>query len=173
LVHVFWIVVAISLAAALYIAYLESPASVNQTNTIIPKQNLTITSNATTITQTVESTKPPTFPNYVILWGYIGASVYVLKTATTRLYKKTFKEEYTPHLIIRLFIGPALAIVIYFILVTGGFFGLTIDWSKVPQQSIQYVYAAVAFITGYFVNDIIEVLSTIVTSLFRFKPTEN
>ena len=79
MVHVLWIIVSVSLAVALYMAYIDSPIVTNQINAGVLKQNVTITSNATTTTQTVESTTPPVFPKYVILWGYIGASVYVLE----------------------------------------------------------------------------------------------
>ncbi len=170
--HAFWIIVSILLVLALYIAYAEA-----RTNQIvfsnIVSQNVTTIESPQNITTTVVSGPPeqsPTIPTYILIWGFIGSAVYALKTSTLKIRSGKFENRNIPHLTIRLFIGPAIAVVIFFILITGGFFGLTIDLTKVrPLQLLPYVYAAIAFLSGYFVNDIISVLSSIVTALFRFK----
>ena len=113
----------------------------------------------------------PIIPLFVIIWGYIGASVYVLRITTYHIGKKDFQNAYIPFHVIRLFIGPAFAIIIFFILFSGGFFGLTIDLTKVSPRYIQYVYAAIAFLTGYFVRRIIEILTNIVESIFHTTTT--
>ena len=77
-----------------------------------------------------------------------------------------------PFHVIRLFIGPAFAIIIFFILFSGGFFGLTIDLTKVSPRYIQYVYEAIAFLTGYFVRRIIDIFIDIVESIFHTTATE-
>ena len=114
----------------------------------------------------------PIIPLFVIIWGYIGASVYVLRITTYHIGKKDFQNAYIPFHVIRLFIGPAFAIIIFFILFSGGFFGLTIDLTKVSPRYIQYVYGAIAFLTGYFVRRIIEILTNIVESIFHTTTTE-
>jgi hypothetical protein len=152
---------------------------------------VTVTSNSTTssVTSTLSTPAPsvthkpstpaaiqtggmPIIPLFVIIWGYIGASVYVLRITTNHIGKKDFQNAYIPFHVIRLFIGPAFAIIIFFILFSGGFFGLTIDLTKVSPRYIQYVYAAIAFLTGYFVRRIIEILTNIVESIFHTATTE-
>ncbi len=155
-----------------------TPSVTNNTNTLTPS----VTNKPSTLTPSVTN-KPstpaaiqtggvPIIPLFVIIWGYIGASVYVLRITTYHIGKKDFQNAYIPFHVIRLFIGPAFAIIIFFILFSGGFFGLTIDLTKVSPRYIQYVYAAIAFLTGYFVRRIIEILTNIVESIFHTTTTE-
>ena len=155
-----------------------TPSVTNNTNTLTPS----VTNKPSTLAPSVTN-KPstpaaiqtggvPIIPLFVIIWGYIGASVYVLRITTYHIGKKDFQNAYIPFHVIRLFIGPAFAIIIFFILFSGGFFGLTIDLTKVSPRYIQYVYAAIAFLTGYFVRRIIEILTNIVESIFHTTTTE-
>ena len=70
----------------------------------------------------------------------------------------------------RLLIGTVIAVVVFFILITGGFFGLTIDIDKLASTPvlIPYVYAAVAFLTGYSVRGVTETISKIFESVFAY-----
>jgi hypothetical protein len=194
--HALWIFVTISLILAIALAFL-TPALPDITYNGfhiflgLSRQNVTVTSNSTTssVTSTLSTPAPsvthkpstpaaiqtggmPIIPLFVIIWGYIGASVYVLRITTNHIGKKDFQNAYIPFHVIRLFIGPAFAIIIFFILFSGGFFGLTIDLTKVSPRYIQYVYAAIAFLTGYFVRRIIEILTNIVESIFHTATTE-
>jgi hypothetical protein len=85
------------------------------------------------------------------------------------LFDNNFRKKQIAFSVVRLFIGPALAILIFFILYSGGFFVLTIDLTKVSPRFIQFVYAAIAFLTGYFLHIIIGILSGIFTSIFGQK----
>jgi hypothetical protein len=194
--HALWIFVTISLILAIALAFL-TPALPDITYNGfhiflgLPRQNVTVTSNSTTssVTSSLNTPAPsvtnkpstpvaiptggvPIIPLFVIIWGYIGASVYVLRITTYHIGKKDFQNAYIPFHVIRLFIGPAFAIIIFFILFSGGFFGLTIDLTKVSPRYIQYVYAAIVFLTGYFVRRIIEILTNIVESIFHTATTE-
>jgi hypothetical protein len=193
--HALWIFVTISLILAIALAFL-TPALPDITYNGfhiflgLSRQNVTVTSNSTTssVTSTLSTPAPsvthkpstpaaiqtggmPIIPLFVIIWGYIGASVYVLRITTNHIGKKDFQNAYIPFHVIRFFIGPAFAIIIFFILFSGGFFGLTIDLTKVSPRYIQYVYAAIAFLTGYFVRRI-EILTNIVESIFHTATTE-
>ena len=112
--------------------------------------------------------KPPYIPIFIALWGYIGAACYVLKVSTIKIYSKAgFNKKQIPDHIARLFIGTAVAIVTFFILSTGGFFGLTIDFSKISNPILlPYAYGAVAFFSGYFVRHIISITSGIIDNVF-------
>jgi hypothetical protein len=158
---------------------LNNPPPVpNNTNTLtppVPNKPSTLTPsvpNKPSIPAAIQTGGVPIIPLFVIIWGYIGASVYVLRITTYHIGKKDFQNAYIPFHVIRLFIGPAFAIIIFFILFSGGFFGLTIDLTKVSPRYIQYVYAAIAFLTGYFVRRIIEILTNIVESIFHTTTTE-
>jgi hypothetical protein len=160
------------LVMALYIAYVEARTNQEAFSRIVNQNVTTIESpqNTTTTVVSGPSERGPSIPTYILIWGFIGSAVYALKASTLKIRSGKFENRNIPHLTIRLFIGPAIAVVIFFIIVTGGFFGLTIDLTKVrPPTLLPYVYAAIAFLSGYFVNDIISVLSSIVTALFRFK----
>jgi hypothetical protein len=171
--HVLWIIVVISLIGAIYYAYLDTTAR-SSLDMILPKTNITIStvSNTTTVTKvTPKSNILPSLqiPRFIILWGYIGASAYLLKVVTAYLGEGKYDGSYLPFHISRLFIGPALAVVIYFIIRTGSFFGLSFDVTKVPVDLLPYLYAAMAFLTGYFVRQIVETLSQIVNAIFNIK----
>jgi hypothetical protein len=179
-VRLFWFFLIISLLIALYYAYLETARESNLFDMFLPRYNITQTGNATVIafngTQAFDPTRiqPPFIPRFVILWGYIGAATYVLKVTTKKIYsEKGFNEKSIPDHIARLFIGTVIAVVMFFILVTGGFFGLTIDVTKIANPNvIQYVYAAIAFISGYSVRHIIEIISQMISTIFRHDKIE-
>ena len=155
-----------------------TPSVTNNTNTLTPSVTNKPSTPAPSVTNkpstpaAIQTGGVPIIPLFVIIWGYIGASVYVLRITTYHIGKKDFQNAYIPFHVIRLFIGPAFAIIIFFILFSGGFFGLTIDLTKVSPRYIQYVYAAIAFLTGYFVRRIIEILTNIVESIFHTTTTE-
>jgi len=155
-----------------------TPSVTNNTNTPAPSVTNKPNTPAPSVTNkpntpaAIQTGGVPIIPLFVIIWGYIGASVYVLRITTYHIGKKDFQNAYIPFHVIRLFIGPAFAIIIFFILFSGGFFGLTIDLTKVSPRYIQYVYAAIAFLTGYFVRRIIEILTNIVESIFHTTTTE-
>jgi hypothetical protein len=158
---------------------LNNPAPVpNNTSTLttsVPNKPSTLTTsvpNKPSTPAAIQTGGVPIIPLFVIIWGYIGASAYVLRITTYHIGKKDFQNAYIPFHVIRLFIGPAFAIIIFFILFSGGFFGLTIDLTKVSPRYIQYVYAAIAFLTGYFVRRIIEILTNMVESIFHTTATE-
>jgi hypothetical protein len=82
--------------------------------------------------------------------------------------KEGFNKIYIPFHIGGLFIGTAVAIVTFFVLVTGGFFGLTIDFSKMSNPAyIQYAYAVVAFFSGYSTRHFISIMSGIIANVFQ------
>jgi hypothetical protein len=172
-VHILWVIVAISLIGALYLAYFET-TSKSALDTVLPKTNITISLEnvSTTVTKTSHKDtflSAPQIPRFIFLWGYIGSAAYLLKVVTGFLGEGNYKNSYLPFHISRLFIGPALAIVFYFILQTGSFFGLSFDVTKVPIPLLPYLYAGMAFITGYFVRPIIETLSKIINAIFNIK----
>jgi hypothetical protein len=142
---------------------------------ILPKTNISVStvSNITTVTKVTHSNgnilPSLQIPRFIILWGYIGASAYLLKVVTAYLGEGKYDGSYLPFHITRLFIGPALAMLMYFILRTGSFFGLSFDITKVPIDLRPSLYAAMAFLTGYFVRQIIETLSTIINAIFNIK----
>lgn len=177
--HILWVCVTISLILALSLAFINSirpdlfdiyfSSLTYKSPTQFPRQNITITSNATTTTTSIEAKQVPVIPLFVLIWGYIGAAVYVLKVVTQKILRKEFKNNHIPNHIARLFIGPAIAVVVYFVIMSGGFFGLTIDLTKVSSQNVQYVYGSIAFLSGYFVRRIIEKFSDILDSVFGKK----
>jgi len=177
--HVLWVLVSISLIAALYFAYLDTTSKstldmlLPKTNISIYTQNLSSTHTTTTVTKTSPSAflSVPQIPRFIIIWGYIGAAAYLLKVVTGYLGEGKYDKRYLPFHISRLFIGPALAVLLYFILQTGSFFGLSFDITKVPIPLLPYLYAGVAFLTGYFVRSIIETLSKIINGIFNIKPS--
>jgi hypothetical protein len=176
--HVLWVLVCISLIAALYFAYVDT-TSKSTLDMLLPKTNITINTENINYTATTTVTKTshtatlsvPQIPRFIIIWGYIGAAAYLLKVVTGYLGENKYEKSYLPFHIARLFIGPALAVLIYFILQTGSFFGLSFDITKVPIQLLPYLYAGVAFLTGYFVRQIIETLSKIINAIFSIKPS--
>ena len=168
--HVLWIGVTVSLIVALFLAYATSIRpdllNIHSLPAQLPSKNVTITSNSTTVTSVIETNQVPIIPLFVLNWGYICAAVYVLKVVTQKLSNKKFSDEEIPIHIARLFIGPAFAIIVYFIIISGGLFGLTIDLTKISPQYIQYVYASLAFLTAYFVRRVVDKLSKILDSIF-------
>lgn len=182
--HILWIGITISLIVALYLAYLEA-VSAKTLDIVLPRATITQTvkqtptGNQTTQTTTevipeVEQMHPPFIPRFVIIWGYIGAATYALKVISKHLAYKSFDKDHIPDHIARLFIGTALSIFIFFVLSTGGFFGLTIDVTKLAHPNlVQYVYAALAFISGYAVNHVIVVMSGIVDVIFKAKELQD
>ena len=112
---------------------------------------------------------PPFIPDFIVYWGYIGSAVYVLKVVTIKMYSKEgFNRKYIPYHIGGLFVGTAVAIVTFFVLVTGGFFGLTIDFNKMSNPAyIQYAYAVVAFFSGYSTRHFVSIMSGIVANVFQ------
>jgi hypothetical protein len=173
------VLVSISLVAALYFAYIDTTAK-STLDWFLPKANITINTININATDTVTVTKSahtntlsvPQIPRFVIIWGYIGAAAYLLKVITGYLGAREYQNSYLPFHITRLFIGPALAVMTYFILQTGSFFGLSFDVTKVPIQLLPYLYAGVAFLSGYFVRSIIETLSNIINAIFSLKESQ-
>jgi hypothetical protein len=109
----------------------------------------------------------PFIHRFIALWGYIGAAVYILKVTAIKVYNNKFESRFIPWHIANLFIGTIAAIIISFILFTGGFFGLAIDVNKIADASLlPYVYAAVAFFSGYNVRHIIALTSGIIKNVF-------
>jgi hypothetical protein len=176
--HALWIIVAISLIAALYVAYWDTTSKSTLENIILPNANITINTNTlnistnktgTTLIKTYKTPylSVPQIPRFIIFWGYIGAAAYLLKVVTVYLGVERYNKSYLPYHISRLFIGPALAVLVYFILQTGSFFGLSFDITKVPIPLLPYLYAGVAFLTGYFTRQIIETLSEFSNAVFK------
>ena len=172
-ISIFWIILLISLIVALYFAYMETIQENNLLNIILPNHithnnnTIIIKTNATSFFKP-DDLEPPFIPRFIILWGYIGFALYVLKVTTTKINKKSFNLLYLPEHIARLFIGTVLAIFVFFVLVTGGFFGLTIDVTKISNPDfIEYVYAAVAFVAGYSARAIIKLISTMINSVLN------
>jgi hypothetical protein len=174
--HVLWVGVMISLIIALYFAYHETISETNNPlNFFLPQTNITIAhyiQNSTTTIITHDSKSNvyltvPQIPRWIFIWGFIGAAAYLLKVVTGYIGGGTYKPEFLPYHIARLFLGPALAAVVYFILETGSFFGLSFDVTKTPIPLLPYLYAGVAFITGYSVRGIIETISKMVNSIFN------
>ena len=60
---------------------------------------------------------------FVILCGFIGLAPYILKLTTAYTRNNDFKDENIPDHIARLFIGTAVAIIVYLVLSRGGFLG--------------------------------------------------
>jgi hypothetical protein len=161
------------LVFGLYLAYLET-VETSVLDIVVPRTNVTIAhfQNGTTLyNQTGTGSSPylsvPQIPRFIIIWGYIGAAAYLLKVVTGYMGKGNYSNQFLPYHIARLFIGPALAVIIYFILETGSFFGLSFDVTKVAPQLLPYLYAGVAFLTGYFARSIIETLSKIINGIFN------
>ncbi len=107
----------------------------------------------------------PYIPFYIVLWGFIGSTTYVVKTACGHISKDDFDDKYIPYYISRIIIGPAFAIVIYFMISSGSFFGITIKVAGDTYQ-VEYAYVAIAFMSGYFVRRIIEIISIIFDAIF-------
>ena len=182
--QILWIGITISLIVALYVAYLEAVAATTL-DFFLPRAKVTETLKQTstgnqttkTITEVIpelEQMHPPFIPRFVIIWGYIGAATYALKVITKKVADNKFDKEHIPEHIGRLFIGTALAVFIFFVLSTGGFFGLTIDVTKLTHPNlVQYVYAVIAFISGYAVNHVIIVMSGIVDVVFKAKAQQD
>jgi hypothetical protein len=167
------------LIIALYFAYLETVQANNLLDMILPhhiletNNTIVIQKNATSIFNP-SNLEPPFIPRFIMLWGYIGSAVYVLKVTTGKLREKEgFDLNHLPDQLARLFIGTIIAVFAFFILVTGGFFGLTIDVTKISNpEYIEYVYAAIAFISGYSVRHIVKLISTFLNAIFRLDPLD-
>lgn len=176
-VHILWVSTCIALIIALYLAYLEAVSAASILDYVLPRINVNVTQigNTTEITEIVpEQIHAPFVPRFVLIWGFIGAATYLLKVTTTKLTHAGFDEKKIPEHISRLFIGTTLAVVSYFTLSTGGFFGLTIDVTKISHPGlIQYVYAVISFISGYSVRHIIQILSNIANSMFMIQTPED
>lgn len=177
--HFLWIgvciVLIVALSIALFYALVETidPSTVSS---ILPSNvSLVKFPNGTIITTSkfdpniLQFPSFPKIPIFVLLWGFIGSAVYVLKVLTGTISEKRYDNSYLPFHIARLFIGSALAAAAYFILITGSVFGLSIDFTKIDPTIIPYVYAIVAFMTGYFVRPIIKSMSNIVNALFNIE----
>jgi hypothetical protein len=177
-INIFWVSLLVSLIIALYFAYLETVQENNLLDIVLPHHipPQIIESNDTIIIQkktpsnfNPSNLEPPFIPRFIILWGYIGSAVYVLKVTTGKLREKQgFDLTHLPDHLARLFIGTIIAVFTFFVLVTGGFFGLTIDVTKISNpEFIEYVYAAIAFISGYSVRHIVKLISTFLNAVFR------
>jgi len=189
-VHIFWIGLCIAIALSLYLAYVEAISlTISQKNLLdylLPRLDPSKVGNMTEIKQIVpEKVHPPVVPRFVLIWGFIGAATYTLKVTAkyltdeesnepTQTSDKKFKKKYFPEHIVRLFLGTTLAVIVYFVLSSGGFFGLTIDVTKLSNLNlVQYVYAVIAFIAGYSVRHIIHMLSSIANSIFMIQTEED
>lgn len=178
-INIFWIGLLLSLIIALYFAYLETTQENNLLDIILPhhiierNNTLIIQQNATSIFNPT-NLEPPFIPRFIIIWGYIGSAVYVLKVTTGKLREKQgFDLNHLPDHLARLFIGTIIAVFTFFVLVTGGFFGLTIDVTKISNpEFIEYVYAAIAFVSGYSVRHIVKIISTFLNAIFRLDPQD-
>jgi hypothetical protein len=191
--HIFWIGITITVFIAIWHTYrdmadLESPYDVfdklfprpppSVANYSVPILNgsailnVTISQHVsdgqnTTRTGSPEDMDTPFIHRFIALWGYIGASIYTLKVTTIKIYNNEFENRFIPWHIANLFVGTIAAIIISFILFTGGFFGLTIDVGKIADiRLLPYVYAAVAFFSGYNVRHIIALTSGIIKNVF-------
>lgn len=185
-VHIFWIALCIAIAISLYLAYVEAVSDKSFLDYLLPRVDISKVGNITEIKQIVpEKVHPPFVPRFVLIWGFIGAATYTLKVTAkyltdeetnvhTQISDKKFKKKYFPEHIVRLFLGTTLAVIVYFVLSSGGFFGLTIDVTKLSNLNlVQYVYAVVAFIAGYSVRHIIHMLSSIANSIFMIQTEED
>jgi len=175
-VHIFWITLCLALILSIYLAYIEAVSEKSVLDYLLPRVDVSKIGNSTEITQIIpEKVHPPFVPRFVIIWGFIGAATYTLKVTAKYLTneekrREKFDEKYIPVHIVRLFLGTTLAIIVYFVLSTGGFFGLTIDVTKMSNLNlVQYAYAVVAFIAGYSVRHIIHILSGIANSIFMLE----
>ncbi len=166
-----------SVLIALLLAYYEAANPSNLIGSfvdlVLPEStytNITSINNATTVSFDYEHIKPPAIPRFIIIWGYIGAAVYTLKVSVKKSVEDGFGPKYMIEHIVRLLIGTVIAVVLFFILITGGFFGLTIDIDKLAERPvlIPYVYAAVAFLAGYSVRGVTETISKIFESVFVY-----
>jgi len=108
----------------------------------------------------------PQVPNYVIIWGFIGSATYVSKTVSGHIGNGSFESKFIPYHVSRLAIGPALAIIIYFILSSGSLLGITIK-ADGDNSHLIYAYSAIAFMSGYFVRRVIETLSIILDNILK------
>lgn len=171
--HFLWIGVCIAMLIALYFAYMETTKK-STLDLLLPRVNITVTkyqNGTTSITksnpQASQYLSTPQIPRFVLLWGFIGSAAYVLKVVTGVIGGNRYDNSYLPYHISRLVLGPALAAAAYFILLSGSIFGLSFDISKVDFQTLPYLYATVAFVTGYFVRPIINALSKMVNAIFN------
>ncbi len=110
----------------------------------------------------------PPIPKNVIIWGFIGAATYVSKTVAGHIGKGTFDDQFIPFHVSRLAIGPALAVIVYFILSTGSLLGMTFR-PEGDNLHVSYAYSAIAFMSGYFVRHVTDSLSVILDSLLKTK----
>ena len=112
------------------------------------------------------SSDGPFIPFYIVVWGFIGAATYVVKTVAGLIGEDTFDDNYIPYHISRLAIGPSLAVIVYFLVISGSFLGITF---KTEAAHIEYAYSALAFLSGYFVRQVVDSLSIIMESIFTQK----
>ena len=112
------------------------------------------------------SSNGPFIPFYIVVWGFIGAATYVVKTVAGLIGEGEFNDKFIPYHISRLAIGPSLAVIVYFLVVSGSFFGITF---KTEAINIEYAYSALAFLSGYFVRQVVDSLSLIMDSIFKQK----
>ena len=179
-VHIFWIALCIAIGISVYLAYVEAISEKTILDYLLPRIDISKIGNMTEIKQIVpEKVHPPLVPRFVLIWGFIGAATYTLKVTAKYLTAeeenvKKFKKKYIPEHIVRLFLGTTLAVIVYFVLSSGGFFGLTVDVTKLSNLNlVQYVYAVVAFIAGYSVRHIIHMLSSIANSIFMIQTEQD
>lgn len=110
----------------------------------------------------------PSFKSYIPLWGLVGSSSYVFVTTAKYIRNDKFHRRYIPEQISRLVIGPAIAVVVFYVVSTGSFFGLSFDITKIASGvSPTYVYAAVSFFVGYTTRGAIKTFSGIINAVFR------
>ncbi len=119
-----------------------------------------------TLTYATIFSSEPNIPVYIPIWGFIGASTYILKTIVGLIGKGEFEDKYIPFHVARLAIGPSLAVVVYLIVSTGSVFGITL---KTDGGQNVYVYSAIAFLSGYFVRHVVDVLSNILDNVLKLK----
>jgi hypothetical protein len=121
---------------------------------------------AASLIYSYRAVNPPEVPLYIVLWGFIGSAAYVGKTVVGYIGTDKFEDRYIPFHVMRLIVGPAIAVILYFILVSRSFFGITLE---VQPGYEAYAYAVVAFIGGYFVRHAIDIISNVLDSVFRLE----
>jgi hypothetical protein len=170
-----WICVFAAMLITLDFAYTETTRQ-SSLDMVLPQVNVTLIryENGSIVYSDSDSRNStflsvPQIPRFVLLWGFIGAAAYVLKVVAIKMAERTYDDSYIPFHISRLILGPALAAATYFLLITGSIFGISIDISKIQPPLLPYVYALIAFVTGYFVRAVIDTLSNLINSIFHLK----
>jgi len=110
------------------------------------------------------SLKQPLIPTYVVVWGFIGSATYVAKTVASYIGTGKFDDKYIPYHFARLIIGPALAVIVYFIVKSESVFGLTL---AVTADKEFYIFSVLSFMSGYFVRHVIDMISEILNTVLK------